>query len=138
VSISGEEFEKRVESFSDLLIKNNRNALLKNSYRMMTLAKLYARSRMNQITANLRKSIYGTVLAQGDNEYLMLRAGGYSTPRTPYEESADVSYAVYQEFGTKFIRPKWYMRDAFEKILPRVNPDLNKALKAALNGKIYG
>lgn len=140
MSISGEEFEKRVESFSDLLIKNNRNALAKNALRMMTQAKLYARSRMNQITGNLRNSIFGTVIQQGDKEYLLLRAGGYSTPTVLYEQTADVIYAAVQEYGWKErnIRAKWYMRDAFEKIEPRVEPDLNAAMKAALNGKRYG
>lgn len=140
MSISGEEFEIRVESFSEMLEKNTRNALTKNALRMMTQAKLNARSRMNQITGNLRNSIFGTVVQQGDEEYLLLRAGGYNIPTKKAEETADVIYAAVQEFGWKEqnIRPKWYMRDAFWKIEPKVEPDLHAAMRYALKGKKYG
>lgn len=134
------ELPELVESFSVMLEKNTRNALTKNALRMMTQAKLNARSRMNQITGNLRNSIFGTVIQQGDEEYLHLRAGGYNIPTKKGEETADVIYAAVQEYGWKErnIRAKWYMRDAFLKIEPKVERDLHAAMKAALNGKRYG
>ena len=81
----------------------------------------------------------GTVINFQEDDYLILRAGGLTTPNRPFSESADVVYAAVQEFGggPNRIIPKFYLRRARDKIKPIFERDLNAAAEATLKGKVY-
>jgi len=76
-----------------------------------------ARSRCPVRTGRLRDSIYAEV------QDWIIRLG------------AVVPYAVYQEFGTRYIRPRRFLRNALELRMPvlvnRLNGAVNQAMREA-------
>jgi len=139
VSISFEEFSDLLDNMEGRLAKNIRTAMIKNALRMEAAAKRNATSFPKVRTGRLRNSIMGSVVRFQEDEYLILRAGGLTAPNRPFSESADVVYAAIQEFGggTQRIVPKFYLQRARDRVLPRFNIDLEKALEATLKGKEY-
>lgn len=139
MNIGFDEFQERLAEMEGRLAENIRNALFKNALRMEKQAKINATSFPKVQTGRLRNSIIGTVLSFQDDEFLMLRAGGLSSPTRPFSESADVEYAAVQEFGGGIdnIIPKFYLRRARDKVMPRVEADIQKAVGLALEGKSY-
>ena len=145
MSIKIQEFEKIINEAEGRLIMNVRSSLIKNAFRMESKAKLNATSFPKVVTGRLRSSIQGSVIQFGEDEFLILRAGGQERekPRGPYSEAADVVYAAIQEFGgtsdmaggAAFIRPKFYLKRARDEVRPRVEPDLDKAVEFALKGR---
>ena len=145
MSIKIQEFEKIINEAEGRLIMNVRSSLLSNAYRMEKDAKLNATDDPKVVDDFLRASIQGTIIQFGEDEFLILRAGGRERekPRGPYSEAADVVYAAIQEFGgtpdmkggAAFIRPKFYLKRARDRTLPRVKPDLEKAVEFALKGR---
>mgnify|MGYP003123738607 CR=1 FL=1 len=139
MSIGFDEFLNRLSDMEGRLTTNIRNALLKNALRMESHAKRNATSFPKVVTGRLRNSIIGTVKRFQEDEYLILRAGGLTVPTRPFSESADVVYAAIQEFGggQQNIKPKFYLRRARDKVLPRVDTDIQKAMSAALRGEDF-
>lgn len=139
MSIGFDEFLNRLSDMEGRLTTNIRNALLKNALRMESHAKRNATSFPKVVTGRLRNSIIGTVKRFQEDEYLILRAGGLTAPTRPFSESADVVYAAIQEFGggQQNIKPKFYLRRARDKVLPRVDTDIQKAMSAALRGEDF-
>ena len=139
MSIGFDEFLNRLSDMEGRLTTNIRNALLKNALRMESHAKRNATSFPKVVTGRLRNSIIGTVKRFQEDEYLILRAGGLTAPTRPFSESADVVYAAIQEFGggQQNIKPKFYLKRARDKVLPRVDIDIQKAMSAALRGEDF-
>jgi hypothetical protein len=141
VSISIQEFEKILDEAEGRLIQNIRASLIKNALRMEGAAKKNATTFPRVDTGRLRNSIIGSVIQFQDDEFLILRAGGQErgVPSSPYSTSADVVYAAVQEFGggPNRIKPKFYLRRARDKVLPRVSKDISVAMNFALNGKDF-
>lgn len=141
MSISIQEFEKIIDEAEGRLVQNIRASLIKNALRMEAAAKKNATSFPRVQTGRLRNSIIGSVIQFQDDEFLILRAGGQERgiPASPFSTSADVVYAAIQEFGggTQRIKPKFYLRRARDKVLPRVNADIGTAMNLALKGKDY-
>ena len=137
MSISYEEYIKRLSEASGRLAWNMRQVLVKGSMRMEADAKRNATYFPRVQTGRLRNSIMGGVLRDGNDMALVLQAGGLSTPTRPFTESADVVYAAIQEYGggVQNIKEKRYLRNAFEKHLPKTEKNLDKAIIAALKGK---
>ena len=137
MSITLEEFKKRLSEADGRMAWNIRQVLLKQSLRMEADAKRNATYFPRVQTGRLRNSIMGGVLRTQGGLALSLRAGGLSVPSRPFEESADVVYAAIQEFGggDQNIKEKRYLRNAFEKHLPRTERLLDKAVVSALKGK---
>ena len=141
MSITVLQFEKILDEAEGRLIQNIRASLIKDALKMEALAKRNATSFPRVQTGRLRNSIVGSVIQFQDDEFLILRAGGQerATPASPFSTAADVVYAAIQEFGggTQRIKPKFYLRRARDKVLPRVNADISKAMNLALKGKDY-
>lgn len=139
MSITFNEFETRLGNMEGLLAENIRLAMLKNALRMEKAAKRNATSFPKVVTGRLRNSITGSVVRFQEDEYLILRAGGLTAPNRPFSESADVVYAAIQEFGggTQRIKPKFYLQRARDRIKPRFEADLNKAINKSLKGEKY-
>ena len=139
MSISFDEFSKRLDTMDGRLAQNITKAMKKNALRMEAQAKLNATTFPRVIDNRLRSSIMGTVINFQNDDYLILRAGGLTAPNRPFSESADVVYAAVQEFGggPNRIIPKFYLRRARDKIEPIFRRDLNKAAEAALKGEPY-
>ena len=139
MSISLDEFSKRLDTMDGRLAQNITKAMKKNALRMEAQAKLNATTFPKVIDNRLRSSIMGTVINFQNDDFLILRAGGLTAPSRPFSESADVVYAAVQEFGggPNRIIPKFYLRRARDKIEPIFRRDLNKAAEAALKGEPY-
>ena len=139
MSISFDEFTKKLGSMEGRLAKNINKAMKANALRMQTAARLNATTFPRVIDNRLRGSIMGTVINFQEDDYLILRAGGITAPNRPFSESADVVYAAVQEFGggPNRIIPKFYLRRARDKIKPIFERDLKAAAEAALKGEMY-
>ena len=139
MSISFDEFSKRLDTMEGRLAQNITKAMKQNALRMEAQAKLNATTFPKVIDNRLRSSIMGTVINFQNDDFLILRAGGLTAPSRPFSESADVVYAAVQEFGggPNRIIPKFYLRRARDKIEPIFRRDLNKAAEAALKGEPY-
>lgn len=137
MSISYEEFQQRLSDSDNRLQNNVRKVLVKQSLRMESDAKKNATNFPRVQTGRLRNSISGNVINFNQEDYLVLRAGGISTPSRPFTESADVVYAAIQEFGggLQNIKEKRYLRNAFDRHIKGTRILLGKAVKAALRGE---
>tara|TARA_R100001086_G_scaffold53811_3_gene24070 strand:+ start:7041 stop:7481 length:441 start_codon:yes stop_codon:yes gene_type:complete len=145
MSISFEEFVERQIRAAELLNRNVRLSLIKNALRMEADAKLNATGFPKVQTGRLRNSIQGIVgksFAQG-GFYILLRAGGLSMVDDAAfyagERGADVNYAKVQEFGggEDNIIPKFYLRRSRDKNMPKLERDIQRALKLSLQGKFF-
>jgi len=143
VSITYEEFMDRLSKSDSRISMNIRSVLLKQSLKMEADAKRNATHFPRVQTGRLRNSISGNVINFQNEDYLVLRAGGISTPSRPFTESADVVYAAIQEYGgtiemkggSRFIKEKRYLRNAFDKHRDRTKSLIDKAIIASLKGK---
>ena len=145
MSISFDEFNKKLGSMEGRLAKNINKAMKANALRMEAAAYINATSFPRVIDNRLRGSITGTVINFQEDDYLILRAGGITAPNRPFSESADVVYAAIQEFGgntdmeggARYIKPKFYLKRARDKIKPIFERDLKAAAEATLKGEMY-
>lgn len=141
MSLTLQQFTDIIDEAEGQLIQNIRASLMKNALRMEAAAKLNATSFPRVQTGRLRNSIQGSLIQFQDDEFLILRAGGQErgTPSSPFSTSADVIYAAIQEFGggTQRIKPKFYLKRARDKMLPRTESDISKAMSFALEGKDF-
>ena len=77
------------------------------------------------ITGNLRRSLMTKLTKKGSSIEAHITAG----LKNPVE------YAAALEFGYQRILPRFYIGRAFDKVLPTIDPDLQKVLSVALSGK---
>ena len=148
MSISFDDFLKRVKGSGELLFNNTNIAMTKNALRMEADGKLNATTFPRVQTGRLRNSIQGIVGTDfSGNLMLILRAGGlnFAGDNPTINPPADVEYAkIQEEGGTSFfmgrdiqIIPKFYLRRARDKNLSKYKEDITKAGKLALEGKAF-
>ena len=139
MNITLDEFVERFADMDGRLAKNVRSAMMQNALRMEGTAKKNATTFPKVVTGRLRNSIMATVMRHQGDEHLVLRSGGLATPTRPFSESADVVYAAIQEFGggPKNIKPKFYLKRAFERHLHYSKVLLGKAVQASLRGEDF-
>ena len=137
MSITYEEFMDRLAKSDSRISANIRNILVRQSLKMEASAKRNATYFPRVQTGRLRNSIMGTVAKFGNDEFLMLRAGGFTAPSRPFSESADVVYAAIQEYGggLQRIKEKRYLRNAWDRHIRRTENLVDKAFLLALQGK---
>lgn len=137
--LSQSEFETRLGEMEGKLVQNIRTAMVKNALRMEKAAKQNATGFPKVVTGRLRNSIMGSVVRFQEDEFLILRAGGLTAPNRPFSESADVVYAAIQEFGggSQRIKPKFYLKRARDRIIPKFEHDMDIAMRRTLMGKPY-
>ncbi len=88
-------------------------------------------SRFENRTGRLRQSIAGNFGVINGRPAAILQAGGQA-------RGADVFYAKYIEFGTRYIRPRLFLGRSVEAEKEDLSKDLQKAITAALMGKRDG
>jgi len=107
------ELGQKLSQLDDDLKRHVQEAMLFEAEAMKNVA----RNRCPVRTGHLRDSIYAKV------QDWVIRLG------------AAVSYAVYQEFGTRFIRPRRFFSNAVELRMPvlvnRINGAINQAIREA-------
>lgn len=81
--------------------------------------KVEATTSFKQRTGNLRRSIRGRYLGGGQGEVGV----------NPVREGADVNYAKFLEYGTRYIVPRAFMRRGANRSIPAINRIFKDVLK---------
>tara|TARA_R110001592_G_scaffold47208_2_gene149812 strand:- start:232 stop:612 length:381 start_codon:yes stop_codon:yes gene_type:complete len=84
-------------------------------------------SRFNNQTGRLRQSIAGRFSVIDGKPTAILQAGGQFG-------GAELGYARFIEFGTRYIKPRKFLGRSVEKQRQEIRPKLNDLLKTALLG----
>ena len=84
-------------------------------------------SRFNNQTGRLRQSIAGRFSVIDGKPTAILQAGGQFG-------GAELGYARFIEFGTRYIKPRKFLGRSVEKQQQEIRPKLNDLLKTALLG----
>lgn len=84
-------------------------------------------SRFNNQTGRLRQSISGRFAIVDGKPTAILQAGGQFG-------GAELGYARFIEFGTRYITPRKFLGRSVEKQQQEIRPKLNDLLKTALLG----
>ncbi len=143
MKITPQAFVDSLQSMEGRLANAIVKAMKESALKMQRLAAKNATTFPRVIDNNLRGSITGTVVRYQQDDYLILRAGGKTAPDRPFSEAADVVYAAIQEYGgttdmaggARFIKPKFYLRRARDKVQPQLEADLDRLMGRVLNGK---
>jgi len=109
---SFERFAEALKQMPDELKQKFNEALGEAGRQIITRARAYAPVR----TGALRASIHETVTHE-----LILIVGAY------------IHYAVFQEFGTRYIKPRLFMTRAVQEVLPMLASSLGEAVNQAWN-----
>tara|TARA_R110002110_G_scaffold72238_3_gene192326 strand:- start:663 stop:1061 length:399 start_codon:yes stop_codon:yes gene_type:complete len=120
-------------------LKKSRSELLARIEKQLKLASLRMEGRSKQLrfsrfenrTGRLRQSIAGNYGIIEGRPAAILQAGGQM-------RGADVFYAKYIEFGTRYIRPRLFLGRSVQAEAKELLPALQKAVAAALMGKRDG
>jgi len=107
-----EAFAEAVKGMSEDLRKRFADVLGDVGRQMVTRARAYAPVR----TGALRASIYETVTRD-----LQLRVGAY------------VYYAIFQEYGTRYITPRYFLTRAVQECMPLLSFAMQEAVSQAWN-----
>jgi len=105
-----EAFAQALKGMSEDLRKRFAEVLGDIGRQIVTRARAYAPVR----TGALRASIYETVTHD-----LQLRVGAY------------VYYAIFQEFGTRYIAPRYFLTRAIQECLPLLSFAMQEAINQA-------
>lgn len=155
MAISYTEFQDRIAMTYGRLRNNLIISSIKASFEMERLAKNNARSYPKVVTGRLRNSIQGVTDHDQGTIKIGLRAGervkGSTNLKRRYDYEtgsfymskvdapAQVFYAPFVEFGTKHMRPRFFMRRAVEQVQRSVLPNLlNDSWRLAATGKQMG
>ena len=84
-------------------------------------------SRFNNQTGRLRQSIAGRFSVIDGKPTAILQAGGQFG-------GAELGYARFVEFGTRYIKPRKFLGRSVEKQQQEIRPKLNDLLRTALLG----
>lgn len=110
------EFEKETRSFID-------RAVLKSAALMERNIKISATNSFQQRTGNLRRSITHRKVEFGKAEVGV----------NPVREGADTNYAIYLEYGTKYITPRAFIRKGIGMSQKAIKQIFSDEAKATLN-----
>jgi len=129
--ITLKEFQEGLKKSRSKLLERIEKQLKISSLRMEGRSKQLRFSRFENRTGRLRQSIAGNFGVIDGRPAAILQAGGQA-------RGADVFYAKYIEFGTRYIRPRLFLGRSVEAEKEDLSKDLQKAITAALMGKRDG
>ena len=129
--ITLKEFHAGLKKSRAKLLERIEKQLKISSLRMEGRSKQLRFSRFENRTGRLRQSIAGNFGVIDGRPAAILQAGGQA-------RGADVFYAKYIEFGTRYIRPRLFLGRSVEAEKEDLSKDLQKAITAALMGKRDG
>ena len=129
--ITLKEFQESLKQSRSKLLERIEKQLKISSLRMEGRSKQLRFSRFENRTGRLRQSIAGNFGVIDGRPAAILQAGGQA-------RGADVFYAKYIEFGTRYIRPRLFLGRSVEAEKEDLSKDLQKAITAALMGKRDG
>tara|TARA_Y100000592_G_C5280562_1_gene226052 strand:- start:84 stop:482 length:399 start_codon:yes stop_codon:yes gene_type:complete len=129
--ITLKEFQESLKQSRSKLLERIEKQLKISSLRMEGRSKQLRFSRFENRTGRLRQSIAGNFGVINGRPAAILQAGGQA-------RGADVFYAKYIEFGTRYIRPRLFLGRSVEAEKEDLSKDLQKAITAALMGKRDG
>lgn len=98
-----------------------------SALQMEARSKQVAFSRFNNRTGRLRQSIAGRFVVVDGKPTAILQAGGQFG-------GAELEYAEFIEFGTRYIKPRLFMARSVQKQQQEIRPNLNDLLRVALFG----
>lgn len=129
--ITLKEFQEGLKKSRSKLLERIEKQLKISSLRMEGRSKQLRFSRFENRTGRLRQSIAGNFGVIDGRPAAILQAGGQA-------RGADVFYAKYIEFGTRYIRPRLFLGRSVEAEKEDLSKDLQKAITAALMGERDG
>jgi hypothetical protein len=129
--ITLQEFQENLKKSRSELLERIEKQLKLASLRMEGRSKQLKFSRFQNRTGRLRQSIAGNYGVIDGRPAAILQAGGQA-------RGADVFYAKYIEFGTRYIRPREFLGRSVVAEKKELLPALQKAVTAALMGKKDG
>ena len=109
------------------LLNQLENRLKISALQMEARSKQVAFSRFNNRTGRLRQSIAGRFVVVDGKPTAILQAGGQFG-------GAELEYAEFIEFGTRYIKPRLFMARSVQKQQQEIRPNLNDLLRVALFG----
>ena len=126
--ITIEEFRNNLKTAQSELLRRLEKVLKLSALRMEGRSKQRDFSRFNNNTGRLRQSIAGNFGVVQGKPVAILQAGGQFG-------GANVDYAEYIEFGTRYIRPRLFLGRSVEAEKEQLTPDLKKLVTAVLLGR---
>ena len=125
------EFQDNLKKSRSKLLERIEKQLKISALRMEGRSKQKAFSRFSNQTGRLRQSIAGNFGYYKGRPTAFLQAGGQF-------RGANVNYAEYIEFGTRYIQPRLFLGRSVEAEQEELLPAIRKAVSAALLGKRDG
>jgi len=122
----------RIEDISPQM-KGAKTRLLKELEKRLKISALQAEARSKNIsfsrfsndTGRLRQSIAGRFTIEDGRPTMILSAGGQFGGK-------ELDYARYVEFGTKYIKPRLFLRRSLDEETKELKPRLADLLKVAV------
>ena len=127
MAISRREYERRMQKAFANFQKKLQKESIESALRMESDAQLNATTYPRVRTGRLRNSIMGKVKQKQDDIHIFVQAG--------FDDSGIVEYAEYVEYGTKNMKPRFFMRRAARKEQKRIVPVFKKVIRDTLKGQ---
>ena len=122
-----DDFRRNLERSKSQLLTRLEKQLKISALRMEGRSKDRTFSRFNNQTGRLRQSIAGNAGIFQGRPAAFLQAGGQF-------RGADVNYAKFIEFGTRYIRPRLFLGRSVEAEKEKLIPEIRKVVTAVLLG----
>ena len=122
-----DDFRRNLERSKSQLLARLEKQLKISALRMEGRSKDRTFSRFNNDTGRLRQSIAGNAGIFNGRPAAFLQAGGQF-------RGADVNYAKFIEFGTRYIRPRLFLGRSVEAEKDKLIPEIRKVVTAVLLG----
>ncbi len=140
MSITFEEFQKRLQMAGPRFQRNLAQLAIKTALNMESSAKINATTYPKVVTGRLRSSIQGTVDSPDNHPIINLLAGGQSRSDTAsvggktisVEPGQIVNYAEKLEFGSGSIAPRRFLGRAFDEHEPLMVREMKALLLKSL------
>lgn len=122
-----DDFRRNLERSKSQLLTRLEKQLKISALRMEGRSKDRTFSRFDNQTGRLRQSIAGNAGFFNGRPAAFLQAGGQF-------RGADVNYAKFIEFGTRYIRPRLFLGRSVEAEKDKLIPEIRKVVTAVLLG----
>jgi len=122
-----DDFRRNLERSKSQLLTRLEKQLKISALRMEGRSKDRTFSRFDNQTGRLRQSIAGNAGIFQGRPAAFLQAGGQF-------RGADVNYAKFIEFGTRYIRPRLFLGRSVEAEKEKLIPEIRKVVTAVLLG----
>ena len=126
-----DDFRRNLERSKSQLLTRLEKQLKISALRMEGRSKDRTFSRFDNQTGRLRQSIAGNAGIFQGRPAAFLQAGGQF-------RGADVKYAKFIEFGTRYIRPRLFLGRSVEAEKDKLIPEIRKVVTAVLLGRSDG